>query len=66
MDHGSSEVLAACYVRLGQPQRAKDTLAVFLSESPGWIASDYFRIPIADDLRRRWFDDIRAAGGVDR
>jgi adenylate cyclase len=66
MDHGPLQVLAACHIRLGQPQQARDTLAAFLKESPGWVASDYIRIPIADDLRRRWFDDIRAAGGSDK
>jgi hypothetical protein len=64
MEGGPSEILAACYVRLGQPQQARDTLAAFLKDRPDWIASDETVIPIADDLQRRWFDDIRAAGGV--
>jgi class 3 adenylate cyclase/TolB-like protein len=66
MDDGPAQVLAACYVRLGQPQQARDTLAAFVKERPDWIASDQIRLPLVDDLRRRWFDDIRAAGGTVR
>jgi hypothetical protein len=66
MDDGPAQVLAACYVRLGQPQQARDTLAAFVKERPDWIASDQIRLPLVDDLRRRWFDDIRAAGGLDK
>jgi adenylate cyclase len=64
MEGGPSDILAACYIGLGQPQQARDTLAVFLKDSPDWVASDETVIPIANDLQRRWFDDIRAAGGV--
>jgi len=64
MQGGAPEVLAACYVRLGQTQQARDTLAAFLKENPDWVASNNTVIPIAADLQRRWFDDIRAAGGV--
>ncbi|NGO52963.1 adenylate/guanylate cyclase domain-containing protein [Allomesorhizobium camelthorni] len=66
MGHGPSQILAACYVRLGQPQQARDALAAFLKERRGWVASDEIPFPIADDLRRRWFDDIRAAGDSDK
>jgi hypothetical protein len=66
MDHGPAQVLAACYVRLGHSQQAQDTIAAFLRERPDWVASDQIRLPLSDDLRRRWFDDIRAAGGSDK
>jgi class 3 adenylate cyclase/TolB-like protein len=66
MKDGPAGALAACYVRLGQPQQARDTLAALLKEHPDWVASDAIRMPIADDLRQRWFDDIRAAGGPGR
>jgi hypothetical protein len=64
MKEGPPETLAACYVRLGQTQHARDTLAAFLKENPDWVASDATVIPIAADLQQRRFDDIRAAGGV--
>ncbi len=66
MNPGPLQVLAACYVRLGQSLNATTTWAAFIKENPGWVASDYIRLPIASALRKRWFDDIRAAGGREK
>jgi class 3 adenylate cyclase/TolB-like protein len=66
MNDGPSHILAACYVRLGHLEQARETLAAFLKDRPDWVASDETVVPIAEELRRRWFDDIRAAGGPDK
>jgi adenylate cyclase len=58
------EVLAACYVRLGQTDQARSTMADFVKDNPGWTLNgeQTFPMQIADALRQRWFEDIRAAG----
>jgi hypothetical protein len=64
MENKPLEILAACYVRQGQLDQARSTMAAFVKDNSHWTLKDEqsFPMQIADDLRRRWFDDIRTAG----
>jgi adenylate cyclase len=58
------EILAACYVRLGQFDPARHTMADFAKDNAGWTMTSEHAVPIQmrPGLRNRWFADIRAAG----
>ena len=64
MQNKPLEILAACYVREGKLDQARSTMAAFVKDNPHWTLRDEqaFPIQIADNLRQRWFEDIRAAG----
>jgi hypothetical protein len=56
--------LAASYVRLGQLEEARTTMAMFIKSNPDWTLRDEKASPFqsVDPLRQRYFDDVRAAG----
>jgi hypothetical protein len=57
-------IRAACYVQLGQLDRARSTMASFVKNNPDWNLKDEEAFPfqMIDSLRERWLDDLRTAG----
>lgn len=54
--------LAACQVRLGEPDAARSTMAAYVKNNPEWTVKNEASYPMIDPLLQRWLEDIRAAG----
>jgi class 3 adenylate cyclase/TolB-like protein len=58
--------LAVCQVRLGMPEAARSTMAAYAKNNPEWTVKNAAAYPMIDPLKRRWLEDIRAAGLPER